>query len=174
MPHPPGKLCAKLYFLLLDDENIILYIEPSPQNTSPNILFQAFQILFSLPCLSFFPLNSLEKWCCWRPPLGKVVKGCHLFIQTPVSQSLSFPPHKATAPLPISDILAGTKPQHPTRWKAEVPEVVCSPSPVMKEASEGSQKEGKVLSSVPSTENPGSPSSKPSSPRQQSLRMQFS
>lgn len=30
MPHPPGKLCAKLYFLLLDDENIILYIEPSP------------------------------------------------------------------------------------------------------------------------------------------------
>ena len=90
-----------------------------------------------------------------------------LVFQALIAQRLSFPPHKATAPLPI---LVRTKPQHPARWRVEFPEAVCSPSPMMK-TSEGSQKEGRGLSSMPSMENPGSPSSKPLSiPWQQSLR----
>lgn len=84
--------------------------------------------------------------CCRPPPLGKVVKATSLVFPSPNCSETFLPTTRATAPVPLRRHRSGD--QAPTCNIKQRGGVPGPPRPMMKEAKEGSQKEGRVLSSV--------------------------
>lgn len=77
---------------------------------------------------------------------GRWLRQRHLFFRALITQRLFSPPRRAAAPVPPRRRCSGD--QAPTCNIKQRGGVPGPPRPMMKEAKEGSQKEGRVLSSV--------------------------